>query len=285
MMKDFNFLVNTFKSSIKTWDYFVNWNKVFKNSSELEIILNKLNYLLGKEDLKSEFSLLYQSNPDIIKAFPLLLAVRENTLEIFNKKNKSSEFYDFSKNSLSVDSYFEFLEKTGLTNLFKKDKIKNLVDYLIGVEVGLDSNGRKNRGGTIMEEIVETFLIEFCKRKNLEYISQASSKDIKKKWNFNLNINISVRKFDFAIYNPSSKKLKLVEANFYNGGGSKLKTVCGEFRNLFDELNPQGIDFIWITDGLGWETAKKPLEETYNHIEYVFNLKMIEEGVLDNLEW
>jgi len=285
MMKDFNFLVNTFKSSIKTWDYFVNWNKVFKNSSELEIILNKLNYLLGKEDLKSEFSLLYQSNPDIIKAFPLLLAVRENTLEIFNKKNKSSEFYDFSKNSLSVDSYFEFLEKTGLTNLFKKDKIKNLVDYLIGVEVGLDSNGRKNRGGTIMEEIVETFLIEFCKRKNLEYISQASSKDIKKKWNFNLNINISVRKFDFAIYNPSSKKLKLVEANFYNGGGSKLKAVCGEFRNLFDELNPQGIDFIWITDGLGWETAKKPLEETYNHIEYVFNLKMIEEGVLDNLEW
>jgi hypothetical protein len=284
-MKDFNFLVNTFKSSIKTWDYFVNWNKVFKNSSELEIILNKLNYLLGKEDLKSEFSLLYQSNPDIIKAFPLLLAVRENTLEIFNKKNKSSEFYDFSKNSLSVDSYFEFLEKTGLTNLFKKDKIKNLVDYLIGVEVGLDSNGRKNRGGTIMEEIVETFLIEFCKRKNLEYISQASSKDIKKKWNFNLNINISVRKFDFAIYNPSSKKLKLVEANFYNGGGSKLKAVCGEFRNLFDELNPQGIDFIWITDGLGWETAKKPLEETYNHIEYVFNLKMIEEGVLDNLEW
>jgi hypothetical protein len=151
MQKDFNELVKTFKSSIKTWDFFVNWNKVFKNSKELEIILNKLNYLLGKEDFKSEFNLLFSTNPDIVKAIPVLLAVRENKLEVFDKRDKSSEFFDFRATGNNSEKYYEFLTKSGLSNLFQKDGIKNLVDYVVGVEVGLDSNGRKNRGGTIME--------------------------------------------------------------------------------------------------------------------------------------
>lgn len=285
MKKDFNELVSTFKSSIKTWDYFVNWKKVFSNSSDLEISLNKLNYLLGKENLKEEFNKLYRTNPDIVKALPVLLAVRENKLEVFDKKEKTSEFFDFSGKENDPDKYFEFLEKSGLAKLFQKDGVKNLVDYVLGVEVGLDSNGRKNRGGTLMEEIIEAFLSEFCNHNGFECLAQARPSAIKAKWGFDIKVDKSERSFDFAIYNRSNNKLKLFEANFYNGGGSKLKAVCGEFRSLYDELKAQGIDFIWITDGLGWNTTKRPLEETYNHNEYVFNLNQLEAGALNELKW
>lgn len=285
MKKDFNHLVSTFRSSIKTWDYFVNWNKVFTNSAHFEIALNKLNYLLGKDDLRGEFYRLYESNPDIAKALPVLLAVRENNLEIYNKTSKELESYDFSGEGGDVNKYFEFLDKSGLIKLFQRDGIKNLVDYVIGVEVGLDSNGRKNRGGTLMEEIVGLFLEDFCKQNNLKYIPQASPSKIKLKWNFDIVVDKSERSFDFAIYNPQSNKIKLFETNFYNGGGSKLKAVCGEFRSLCDELKRQNIEFIWITDGLGWHTAKRPLEETYNHNDYVFNLSMLEDGALNELSW
>lgn len=285
MKKDFDHLVSTFRSSIKTWDYFVNWNKVFTNSANFEIALNKLNYLLGKDDLQGEFYRLYESNPDIAKALPVLLAVRENNLEIYNKTSKELESYDFSGEGGDVNKYFEFLDKSGLIKLFQRDGIKNLVDYVIGVEVGLDSNGRKNRGGTLMEEIVGLLLGDFCKQNNLKYIPQASPSKIKLKWNFDIVVDKSERSFDFAIYNPQSNKIKLFETNFYNSGGSKLKAVCGEFRSLYDELKRQNIEFIWITDGLGWHTAKRPLEETYNHNDYIFNLFMLENGALNELPW
>jgi len=285
MQKDFNNLITTFKSSIKTWDYFVNWKKVFANSSELEITLNKLNYLLGKENLKDEFKKLYSSNPDIVKALPVLLAVRENKLEVFDKVTKNSEFFDFSGTEKDSEKYYEFLEKSGLARLFQKDGIKNLVDYVMGVEVGLDSNGRKNRGGSLMEEIVESFISELCNKNGFEYLSQARATTIKSKWGVDVKVDKSERSFDFAVFNPENKKVKLFEVNFYNGGGSKLKAVCGEFKSLHTELKEQNIDFIWITDGLGWFTTKRPLEETYNHNEYVFNLNMLEAGILDKLVW
>jgi hypothetical protein len=285
MKKDFSELTSTFKSSIKTWDYFVNWKKVFKNKSELEIILNKLNYLLGKEELKNEFEKLYFSNPDIIKAFPILLAVRDNNLEVFDKFTKNSEFFDFSNPKLDSEKYFSFIVSSGLSKLFQKDGVKNLVDYVIGVEVGLDSNGRKNRGGSLMEEIVESFIADFCKNNNFEYIAQAKPSEIQKKWGVEVRIDKSERNFDFAVFNPENKSIKLFETNFYNGGGSKLKAVCGEFKNLYTDLKKQNIDFIWITDGLGWITAKRPLEETYNHNEYVFNLSMLESDILNTLTW
>ena len=285
MQKDFNNLITTFKSSIKTWDYFVNWKKVFANGSNLEITLNKLNYLLGKENLKEEFKKLYSSNPDIVKALPVLLAVRENKLEVFDKVIKNSEFFDFSGTEKNPEKYYEFLEKSGLARLFQKDGVKNLVDYVMGVEVGLDSNGRKNRGGSLMEEIVESFIRDLCNKNGFEYLSQARATVIKSKWGVDVKVDKSERSFDFAVFNPKNKKVKLFEVNFYNGGGSKLKAVCGEFKSLHTELKEQNIDFIWITDGLGWFTTKRPLEETYNHNDYVFNLNMLEAGVLEGLEW
>lgn len=285
MKKDFNNLILTLKNSIKTWDYFVNWKKVFSNSSELEIILNKLNYLLGKQNLKDEFIKLYSSNPDIIRALPVLLAVRENELEIFDSQNKVSEQFKFNNNENTPGEYFGFIEKSGLYKLFKEDGIKNLVDYVIGVEVGLESHGRKNRGGKLMEKVVGVFIEDFCKKNKFEYLSQANAKKVKEKWNFDIFVNKSSRSFDFAIRNPKTGSVKLIETNFFNGGGSKLKTVSAEFRTLFNELQVQNIEFIWITDGYGWKSAHKPLEETYEHNDYVFNLDMLTKGALDNIDW
>ena len=286
MNKTFAELADSFKSSIKTWDYFVNWEKVFANASDLEISLNKLNFLLGKKNLKEEFAKLYASNPDVVKALPVLLAVRENKLEIFDKATKDSEFFDFTTAKDGADKHFKFLEKSGLARLFQKDGIKNLVDYVRGVEVGLDSNGRKNRGGTLMEEIVESFVKKFAERHGFDYLTQARATGIKANWGYKVEVDKSERSFDFAIYNPETKNIKLFETNFYNGGGSKLKAVCGEFRSLYDELKKQNIDFVWITDGRGWKTAKHPLEETFNHNNgQVFNLNMLEDGALDKLTW
>lgn len=289
MKKDFKRFANSFQSSIKAWDYFVNWNKVQNNRADCEIILNKLNYLLGKEDLKKEFIRLFEKEPDIIKVIPLLLAVRENKLEIYNSANNKTEYFDFSvmpKYSLELaNKYYNFIVKTGLVDIFRKDGVKNLVDYVFGIEVGLDSNGRKNRGGNTMEQIVEARIELFCTKNGLKYKSQATASYMLSNWNVKVKVDKSERKFDFAIFNPKNKKIKLIEVNFYNGGGSKLKAVCGEFKSLYKELKAQNIDFIWITDGLGWNTTKKPLEETFNHNDYVISLAMLNDGFLDELKW
>jgi len=281
--------MSSLKNSIKTWGYFVNWEKVQGNRAEMEMILNNMNYLLGKADLESEFKRLFERHQDIILAFPTLLAVRDNKLEIYNKETKGTEMFNFdvvpTYSGEIADKYFEFLQETGLTKLFQEDGIKNLVDYVYGVEVGLDSNGRKNRGGSLMEDIVEGFVKEFCESRGFEYKAQARATNIKKDWNINVEFEKSERSFDFAIYNPATGNMKLVETNFYNGGGSKLKAVCGEFKSLYTELKEQDIDFIWVTDGRGWHTTKRPLEETYNNNEYVFNLSMLEANILNKLEW
>jgi hypothetical protein len=286
MTKNFHNLTSTFKNSIKTWDYFVNWQKVTGNVAEFEIILNKLNYLLGKNDIEKEFLTLYSSNPDIIKVFPTLLAVRESQVEIYDRANRTIQIFDFNhKSHLRASDYFSFLKETNLISLFKESGVKNLVDYVYGVEVGLDSNGRKNRGGTLMESVVGEFVQKFCEEKGFEYMPQANAKAIALRWGYQVLVDKSSRSFDFAVYNTKTKKLKLFETNFYNGGGSKLKAVCGEFKGLQDTLKAQNIDFVWVTDGLGWKTTLRPLEEVYNHNDYIFNLSMLEAGILNSMKW
>lgn len=286
MNKNFKELTSTFKSSIKTWDYLIDWKKVQRNSSNLELVLNKLNYLIGKSDLKSEFYRLYEDSPEVVTAFPTLLAVRDSKIEIYEPEQRTTEVFDFANSeNLSAEKYFEFLSESGLADLFTKDGVKNLVDYVLGVEVGLDSNGRKNRGGTLMESIVEMYVADFCSKNGYQFLRQANAAKIKSEWSYEMEVDISSRSFDIAVYNPSSKKLKVFETNFYNGGGSKLKAVCGEFKGLNNELEKQNIDFIWITDGLGWKTALRPLEEVFNNNKYTFNLNMLENNILEELEW
>ena len=287
----FKHFIENLKSSIKTWDYFVNWNKVNTNVDEIKIELNILNSLIGSTNIEEDFVSLAVKYPEIIMTLPVLLAVRDSNLEIIKDYHKGDLDYfvfDFNpKRSMSEDeakNYYSFISKSGLVDLFYDKKIKNFVDYVFGVEVGLDSNGRKNRGGTLMEQIVEVLVHNsVSKNTNLYFMSQASPSRIKSQWGYHVEFDKSARSYDFAVFNKSTKKLFLIETNFYNGGGSKLKSVCGEFKTLHNELSSQGIEMIWVTDGKGWLTTQRPLEETFKNNDYVLNLYLLKKGILDEI--
>ena len=284
----FSYLCNTLNDSIKYWDYFVNWPKVIGNIKDLEVDLNILNYLIGKTDIEKEFGYLLSKHPQILRLIPILLACRERDFKILTDVEEGNlEYEEFSfkppkaLSSAEISKAVKFAHESGLLEIFQNKIIKNVVDYTVGVEVGLDSNGRKNRGGTAMEKIVKTFVEELCERRGFEYMAQATSDKVREKWNLKLSVDKSSRRFDFAVFN--GKSLYLLEANYYGCGGSKLKSTAGEYKALFDFINRDGHKFIWITDGLGWHSTKKPLGETFNHIDYLLNLKMLSVGLLDDI--
>ena len=220
--------------------------------------------------------------PETIKAIPLLLAIREKSLEVLiDTRNFIYREFDFSKksyNEVEIKNFADFILKSGLGKLLQDKKIKNLVDYATGVEVGLDSNGRKNRGGSLMENLVEEFIRETTRDLGLEYVSQATKKKIKDKWGINVQVDKSSRIIDFAVNKKG--KLYFVEVNFYGGGGSKLKSTATEYIQMNKFWNNQGIEFIWITDGAGWKSTLKPLREYFDKADYLLNLEMLEQGVL-----
>jgi type II restriction enzyme len=286
----FDYLVSTLKPSILLWSYFVNWGKVFENTKIIEVSLNTLNYLLGKKDFDNEFRQLLRSQPQLASIIPALIVRNGESssnfkiLADYKQKRFVYKDYDFSKPVLKdddIEKYLEFVIESGLKNLFLADKVKNLVDYMIGVEAGLDSNARKNRAGQTMEDIVEYFIDDYCNRNHFAYLRQANAKKILQKFGVVVPVDKSSRRYDFVV--NAGKELIIFETNFYSGGGSKLKSTAGEYRNLFDTLNQQ-FKFVWITDGQGWLTARNSLYETFIHNDYVFNLSMLESGILDRIK-
>jgi type II restriction enzyme len=278
----FEEITSSFKHKITQWDYFVNWEKVLQNIKPIEKELNLLNYLIGKQDLYNETVDLLLKYPETIKAIPLLLAIREKSLEVLIDTRKFIyRNFDFSKKNYNEDeikTFADFILKSGLGELLQDKKIKNLVDYATGVEVGLDSNGRKNRGGTLMESIVEEFVRDASLDLNMEYMPQATAIKIKEKWNIDVKVDKSSRIIDFAI--NKSGKLYFIECNFYGGGGSKLKSTATEYIRMNEYWNKQGIQFIWITDGAGWKSTLKPLREYFDKADYLLNLEMLRKGIL-----
>ncbi len=285
----FDFLISNLKPSNTIWSYFVNWEKVFTNTKQIELALNNLNYLIGKDNFDDEFKFLLKENPNIVKVIPALV-VRDgkntkkfNILVDYQNKKLIYEDYDFSKKDISdddIEKYLRFVKETGLKVLITDKKIKNLVDYMIGVEAGLDSNGRKNRGGHAMENIVEVFIKDVCEKNDFRYLKEANADKIKSEFGYDVPVDKSSRRYDFVI--DSGKELFIIETNFYGGGGSKLKSTAGEYRNLSDTLNGK-YKFFWITDGNGWKTTAKPLRETFDHNDYLFSLTMLEKGILEFL--
>jgi len=284
----FNHLISTLKKSNTTWDYFVNWAKVFGGIKSIEVDLNILNYLVGKDNFDDEMRFLLGKHPSIIKVIPILLACRENSFEIltnFTKGKLQFESFAFAnKNLLSksdIEKIINFMKSSGLAVLFTGKKIKNVTDYVTGIEVGLDSNGRKNRGGTTMESIIEVFLSGLCEKNKYRCLKESTSAKIKDVFGISVPVDKSSRRYDFAVHN--GKSLYLIETNFYGGGGSKLKATAGEYKALQDYLRASGYAFIWITDGFGWKSTVRPLEEAFNHIDFVLNLDFVENGVLEHI--
>jgi type II restriction enzyme len=281
----FEKITQSFKEKITRWDYFVNWDKVIINVRMFEKELNILNYLIGKNNLEKEAFDLFKKYPESIKAIPTLLAVRESVVDVLidnkNFKYKNIDFFQHSYTDNELKGVVEFLINTGIGKLIEERQIKNLVDYATGVEVGLDSNGRKNRGGTLMENLVEEFVSDTCQNLGFSYIAQATSKKIKEQWNIDVIVDKSSRQLDFAI--NKNGKLFFIECNFYGGGGSKLKSTATEYIEMNRYWNKQGIEFIWITDGAGWKSTLKPLREYFDKADYLLNLEMLKELMLNKI--
>ena len=223
--------------------------------------ISKVNQNAGIVPVKvdQEVFELIKEYPQVIKAFPFLIAYRDTQVSMLTDV---TEFlykdYDFKSRQLSNEECKDlatFFIKSGLKDLVKDKKVKNLVDYVTGVEVGLDSNGRKNRGGTMMENIVETFVKKACDELGLQYMSQANAKKIKTQWGIEIKVDKSSRNLDFAI--NKNGKLYFIECNFYGGGGSKLKSTATEYVKMNEYWNAQNITFIWVTDGAGWRLEIK----------------------------
>ena len=281
---------NTLKDSIKSWDYFVNWEKVFSNTKQIEIDLNLLNYLLGKDNFDQAFRELFTQHPHLVRTIPSLI-VRDGSksmqFEISNGSISSTDnnyFFDFATPATSAEKVAQaltFVKESGLIKIFQEDGVKNLVDYVLGVEAGLDSNGRKNRSGKSMEKVVSNYLDEFTKKYPYTIVPQASQDEILETFGIYVPIDKASRRFDFVI--GSSDGIVIMEVNFYSGGGSKLSAICGDYKELQQMLSIPKVKFLWITDGKGWETARHPLRSAYDKLDYVWNLSWLNRGYLEEI--
>ena len=277
----FAYLIDNLKETIKSWDYFVNWKKVCQNYHEVETSLNLLNILIGKPDIEKAAERLLSEYPHVIKIIPALLAERHKKISLIDHTNSfATTNFDFT-NQMSAKDGAKFMKESGFLDLISDRTIKSIPDYFFGVEVGLDSNGRKNRSGTSMETLTELFIKDICKRNGYEYIAQATADKIYSKWGKNITVTNSSKRIDFAINTPN--KLFLIETNFYGGGGSKLKSTAGEYAKIYQQWAKDGHQFIWVTDGLGWQKTQRPLRDTFDAIDYILNITMLQNGILEEL--
>ena len=282
--RNFNEWLSKFKTSISDYTYYVDCEKIYKNVDKVKVELNILNSLIGSKNIEEEFQNILIKYPDTLECIPLLLAVRSK--EIFVKDEINEYLFKFNKMVYSIEDYIRFMRETGLFDLLQNHIINNLHDYVLGIEVGLDSNGRKNRGGHLMENLVESYIIKAGYKKGINYFKEMYLKDIEEKWNLDLSEmsgnNVSTKRFDFVI--KTDKQLYVIETNFYSSGGSKLNETARSYKMLAQEAKKvNGVTFIWFTDGSGWIAASKNLEETFNELETLYNIDDLEHGVLENL--
>ena len=279
-MRDFNTWLKTMRPSINGYDYYIDFEKVYRNVDDIKVELNILNSLIGSTNIKDDFKALVGKYPEILECIPILLAVRGN--EIYAQDAEGAYVYNFFKPNLPVEQYVVFMEKTGLFDLISKHLINNLVDYALGVETGLDSNGRKNRGGHQMEDLVESFI----KKTGAEYYKEMYLGDIERKWNVDLSAisaeGTTTKRWDFVV--KTNDMIYVIETNFYSSGGSKLNETARSYKMIAEEAKSvKGAEFIWVTDGGGWQSARRNLEETFRTMENLFNINDLENGKLQEL--
>ncbi len=283
-MRNFNDWLSTMRDSIATWKYYTDFEKVYRNVDAIKIELNILNSLIGSKNIETDFKNILTDYPKTLKVIPILLAKREMEMKI--KDAEKEYLFNFKKMNYTIDEYSKFMRNTGLFDLLENHIINNLVDYIMGVEVGMDTNGRKNRTGEAMEDLVESYLIKYGLVKNKTYFKEMTKTEIEKRFNYDLskisNNGKTEKRFDFVV--KIDNRIYAIECNFYGSSGSKLNETARSYKNL--ALESKQIDefiFVWITDGIGWNTAKHNLEETFDVLDTLYNLKDLDEGVLSSL--
>lgn len=284
MKRNFDEWLKTFRKSISDYGYYIDFQKVYTNVDKVKVELNILNSLIGSKNIKSDFKGLLVKYPETLKCIPILLAVR--TKEIFALDADGEFNYSFSNMNYSAEQYCAFMEKTGLFELLEQHIINNLYDYATGVETGLDSNGRKNRGGHLMENVVESYIKKTGLARGREYFKEMYIYEITEKWNYDLssvsNEGKMEKRFDFVVKTKSN--LYVIETNFYSSGGSKLNETARSYKTLAQEIAPlKGVNFVWFTDGEGWKSARHNLEETFDIMEHVYNIEDMKNGIMKEL--
>ena len=279
--KDFNTWLSQFRETIADYKYYVDFNTVFKNASKFKVELNILNSLIGSQDIENEFLDLVSRYHEVIKCMPILLAKREN--DIYCVDSNGEFTYSFANMNYTKEQYAYFMKETGLFDLISKHIINNLFDYVTGVEAGLSSNGRKNRGGHLMENLVESFIKKAGFVKEKTYFKEMYLSDLEKKTGLDLsklsNSGSTEKRFDYVII--SNKCVYACECNFYSSGGSKLNETARSYKTLALEAKGiNGFKFVWFTDGQGWTSAKNNLKETFDVLDDIYNIKELESDIL-----
>lgn len=288
--RDFNAWLSGFRGSIADYGYYIDFEKVYRNVRSIKLELNILNSLIGSAQIETDFDNLMRKYPECMKCIPLLLAVRKN--EIYCQDQNGGYLFDFNFNkytgddNIDYEQYKYFMRKTGLFDLLETNLVNNLVDYVTGVETGLDSNGRKNRGGHLMENLVEGFIRKAGFVKDVSYFKEMYIHQITDNWNIDLsaisNNGKMEKRFDFVIKTPDM--IYGIETNFYGSGGSKLNETARSYKTLALETETiDGFTFVWFTDGNGWTSARNNLEETFDVMQHIYNITDLENGVIDEV--
>lgn len=284
-MKNFNEWFSTFRESIANYHYYVDFDTSYKNLNKFKIELNILNSLVGSNNIEDDFKMLVSKYPEVLKSIPILLAKRES--EIYCQDDNGKYKYNFKKQNYSIEQYCYFMRETGLFELLSNRIVKDLIDYVLGVEVGLDTNARKNRGGHLMENLVEKFIIEAGFVKGETYFKELKIKPLEKLTGLSLdslsNSGKTVKRFDFVIIQNGITYA--IETNFYNSSGSKLNETARSYKTLaLESKDIPNFKFVWITDGLGWVDARHNLEETFDVLDTIYNIKELEDGILESFK-
>ena len=278
-MRNFEKWLGKFKNSIATYDYYIDLKKVIKNVDNIKIELNILNSLIGSKNIEKDFENIIKKYPETLKCIPILLAIRDT--EIYAQDEEGSFLYNFK-----TPKYKIFMKKTGLFDLIQNHLINNLVDYVLGVETGLDSNGRKNRGGHLMEDLVEKYIIKAGFIKGINYFKEMKISEIEEKFKIDLsqisNNGKTVKRFDFVI--KTQNMIYAIETNFYASSGSKLNETARSYKHIAQEAKDiNGFIFVWFTDGKGWLDARNNLKETFEILENIYNIDDMENNIVEKL--
>lgn len=283
-MRDFDEWLSKFRPSISSYDYYIDFKKVVSNVNEIKVELNILNSLIGSRNVEEDFEKIVLKYPQTLQCIPLLLAVRG--YEIYAQDEEGAFLYHFKQMNYSVEQYKVFMRKTGLFDMIANHLVNNLVDYALGIETGLDSNGRKNRGGHQMENLVEKYIRAAGLEKGVSYFKEMYLKDIEEKWHVDLsalsNQGKATKRFDFVI--KTNTMIYGIETNFYGGGGSKLNETARSYKMLAQEADTiDGFTFVWFTDGIGWKSARGNLRETFEAMENIYSIDDLENNIIDGI--
>ena len=285
MKRDFAEWLLTFTDSIADYKYYIDFETIYKNAEEHKVELNMLNSLIGSKNIEVEFENLVQKYPEVLKCIPILLAVRQYEIIVLDNEGNKFE-YNFKKMNYDIRQYIIFMKETGLFDLIQNHLINNLYDYVLGVESGLNSNARKNRGGHLMEDVVERFIQKEGFKKNETYFKEMYLQEIEERWKLDMsfisNQNQATKRFDYVI--KTDKCIYGIETNFYTGGGSKLNETARSYKMLSEESDKVvGFEFIWFTDGMGWISARNNLKETFDKMDNIYNIADMKNGIMKKI--